>query len=239
MKLILILIVMLYSQQSIAQCQIDHTTLRADYQLTFYSDKHMTRQSELILWRQGDTVAHQYPQTHITETWYLSKNQQIKPTRYFDEYQRAIEYQPGEQVHGKSERDWLYRYQLVSENLLAQMTLKQESGSGCERQQVFVHHSTNSSIELTWLPEQQLLSHFRWQKAEVSEEWQLVAQNHDEKTIKTFFNKLDQYKSTDYADIGDDHSDPFLTKMVTLGFVEHGASGFYDTQGKLLDGHDH
>lgn len=240
MKFILSLILTLFTQHTLAQCKVNNSVLRADYQLTFYKNAQLSHQSQLILWRQGDTVAHQYPQTDITESWYLLKNQQIKPTRFFDHYQRAIEYQPGEQVHGKSEKDWLYRYQLVSEKLMAQLSLERESGTGCERQQVFSHKTANSNIELTWLPEQQLLSHFRWQKGEVSEVWQLVEQNHDEQTIKTFFKKLDQYKSTDYADIGDDHSDPFLTNMVTMGFVEHGASGFYDVNGQAIGGeHNH
>ncbi|MFT6897794.1 MAG: hypothetical protein ACJA13_002205 [Paraglaciecola sp.] len=46
-------------------------------------------------------------------------------------------------------------------------------------------------------------------------------------------------KAPDVSDIGDDHSDPFLIKMVTLGFIEHGASGFYDDKGNALEGAHH
>ncbi|MCL1142166.1 hypothetical protein [Shewanella gaetbuli] len=237
----------LYSAQTFAQCELNPDILNASYQLTSSSNQtaKTVHQSQINLWRQGNTVAHQYPQTDITESWYLLANQQIKPSRYFDGYQRAIEYQPGEVVHGKTEKDWSYRYQLVSNKLIEQLTLVNESGQGCKRTQRFSKNSPNGLVTLTWLPELKLISQFSWQqgkgKQQVTEDWKLIEVGHNPATIKAFFNNLSQYKTTDYADIGDDHSDPFLTQMVTLGFVEHGASGFYDVQGHALEanGHQH
>ena len=61
-----------------------------------------------------------------------------------------------------------------------------------------------------------------------------------EADVSNFFAKRVDYQATDYADIGDDHTDPFLTKMVTQGFIEAGASGFYDQHGRALKGeHNH
>ena len=40
-------------------------------------------------------------------------------------------------------------------------------------------------------------------------------------------NVLPAYQTTDFADIGDDHTDPFLTDMVHQGFIEHGSDGVY------------
>ncbi|WP_228768539.1 hypothetical protein [Shewanella sp. TC10] len=233
-----------------AQCELSPSNLQASYQLTSsdnspnVSSKNSSHTSKLNLWRQGNTVAHQYPQTDITESWFLLNNKQIKPTRFFDHYQRGIEYQPGEVVHGKSEHDWSYRYQFISDKLISQLTLSAETGKGCERQQVLTQTSANSKIELVWLPELQLISRFSWTKNQgkhqTHEQWQLTELSHDANKITAFFKHLNHYKMTDYADIGDDHSDEFLTKMVTLGFVEHGASGFYDTEGKAIsDGHSH
>ena len=62
----------------------------------------------------------------------------------------------------------------------------------------------------------------------------------DEVEIAAEFVKREQYISTDYADIGDDHTEPFLTQMVNLGFIEGGASDFYNAQGEALQGeHGH
>ncbi|MEZ9367904.1 hypothetical protein AB4140_03605 [Shewanella sp. 10N.286.51.B2] len=233
------------SAASYAQCDLSSSSLQASYQLTSTDSpvsQHQNK-SSLNLWRQGNTVAHQYPQTDITESWFLLNNKQIKPTRFFDGYQRGIEYQPGEVVHGKSEHDWSYRYQFISDKLISQLTLSTETGKGCERQQVLTQTSANSKIELVWLPELQLISRFSWTKGQgqhqTHEQWQLTELSHDANKIAAFFRQLNHYKMTDYADIGDDHSDEFLTNMVTLGFVEHGASGFYDTEGKALSGNGH
>ena len=58
--------------------------------------------------------------------------------------------------------------------------------------------------------------------------------------MKAQFAEWYNYQTTDYAYIGDNENDPFLAKMINQGFVEHGASGFYDAQGNQLQGsHKH
>jgi hypothetical protein len=94
----------------------------------------------------------------------------------------------------------------------------------------------DTKIELQWLVESQLISYYSWQKGNNQEVWQLQNLHHDAALIDDFFSQRADYQGTDFADSGDDHSDPFLIKMVTPGFIEHGASGFYDDKGNALDG---
>lgn len=62
----------------------------------------------------------------------------------------------------------------------------------------------------------------------------------DKAAVMQQFANWDSFQTTDYADIGDNEGDPFLAKMINLGFIEHGASGFYDASGKALGGgHSH
>ena len=49
----------------------------------------------------------------------------------------------------------------------------------------------------------------------------------------------DDYTLIDFADIGDSEENPFVKKMINWGFVEHGASGFYDEHGHAIEGHGH
>ena len=63
--------------------------------------------------------------------------------------------------------------------------------------------------------------------------------NSDTPAIKAQFAKWDNFQTTDYADIGDNESDPFLAKMINLGFIEHGATGFYNQQGEAIQGGHH
>ncbi len=92
---------------------------------------------------------------------------------------------------------------------------------------------------MQWDVEQSLLLEYSWQQDNKKEMWTLTEVNHDAKEVDRFFAQRSQYQTTDFADIGDDHSDPFLTKMVTLGFIEKGASGFYDDKGNALAGGHH
>ncbi|TAA43657.1 hypothetical protein [Corallincola spongiicola] len=221
-----------------SQCSILSQQLSAHYQIDMTG--HGKKQTTAFwLWRDGNKVAHQYPATQITEQWDLLGNNWIKPTRFFDHYQRAIEYQPGEKVHGKQEQDWPHRYQLISAQQLEKFTLKSERGEGCDKRQTLELNSNNEKTTLVWLPQLQLIHSLQRHYGNKQEQWQLVTLAHDRKTINTFFAVRQNYQATDYADIGDDHTDPFLTQMVTQGFIEGGASGFYDTQGNALAGHEH
>ncbi|QHJ09945.1 hypothetical protein FX988_00153 [Paraglaciecola mesophila] len=220
------------------QCATDPTKLSASYTLES-SNGVQHRNSELVLYRNGKTVAHHYPQTQITESWYQSPNQQVKPTRFFDSAKRAIEYQPGEKVHGKTETDWNYRNNLISQSLLSQLDLIKETGKGCELTRHYSKTIGDTKISVQWAVEQSLLLEYSWQQDNKKEIWTLAQVTHDAKEVDRFFAQRSHYQTTDFADIGDDHSDPFLTKMVTLGFIEKGASGFYDDKGNALAGGHH
>ncbi|TAP37284.1 hypothetical protein EYR97_06705 [Alteromonas sp. KUL42] len=191
------------------------------------------RTTSLYLWRDNEKVAHVYPATQITESWTLVRDKYIKPTRYFDAHERAIEYQPGETIHGKKEDDFSYRYQLVSNKLIASMTLVKSEGTGCEKTELYSLETPNQTLELTWLPHLELIKHFVVKEPNMVREWTLQDVNYSADT-NAFFTKRESYQSTDYADIGDDHTDPFLTKMVNQGFIEAGASGYYDQHGQAI-----
>ncbi len=71
------------------------------------------------------------------------------------------------------------------------------------------------------------------QQGETLTVWRRLEIVSDPATVQAAFDRRASYLSTDYADIGDNESDPFLLRMINLGFIEHGGSGFYDA-----DGHD-
>jgi hypothetical protein len=236
MHYLLILVSLFSLNISANECAVDANHLRADYQMNSSQNGQLSQQQSLVLWRQGATVAQQHPNIGVSESWYLLNNQQIKATRFFDNEQRAIEYQPGEQVHGKREHDWSYRFQLISDQLFSQLKLDTQTGSGCELLQVWRGETAQGRIKLHWLPALKLVNYLSYQQGKNHDEWILVAYASDADNIQQFFTQRDRYQTTDYADIGDDHSDPFLAKMINLGFIEHSASGFYDADGKAIAG---
>ena len=220
-------------------CESQSATLQAEYKIHTHS-ANSDKTKLLNLWRQPNVVAHEYPQTRITETWEHVQQRLIKPTRYFDAHNRAIEYQPGESVHGKTETSWSYRNQLFSDSLLASMEPGKTVGEGCERSQTFTLTKGDATWTLVWLPELHIARSFKVISPSQTVEWTLTELSFDPAPIDAFFAKRFTYQTTDFADIGDDHTDPFLTKMVHQGFIEKGASGYYNTDGEAIgSGHHH
>ena len=220
-------------------CKKDSGSLFANYEISTTSPSKTSRTTSLHLWRNGNKVTHEYPATNITESWTLVRNKFIKPTRFFDAHQRAIEYQPGETIHGKKESDFSYRYQLISDKLIDVMTLDTVGGKGCNTVEYYSLDNSQGHFKLAWLPHLKLIESFSVDKSGYVREWKLKTVDFNKNT-KDFFTKRQNYQSTDYADIGDDHTDPFLTKMVTQGFIEAGASGYYDEHGHSIgEGHSH
>ena len=221
------------------KCELEAGNLKADYTVTTRRGFTLGNSTEISLLRYNNTVAHQYPKVGITETWKMVRNKLIKPVRYFDKHERAIEYQPGESIHGRIEKDFSFRYQLISNTLLNKMTLERSEGKGCMRIEYLTYQNNKVDMVLAWLPELKLIQHFRVIEKNTTREWSLVSVDHN-LNLEAFFESRDKYKATDYADIGDDHTDPFLTNMVNQGFIEAGASGFYDQNGNVIgEGHRH
>jgi hypothetical protein len=78
------------------------------------------------------------------------------------------------------------------------------------------------------------------ESADKAVNWQLAEVTYDNKMIQQQLDTFSAYQSTDFADIGDNESDPFFRKMINLGFIEHSASGFYDSEGNSLSSaHQH
>jgi len=226
------------SAANATECEIDSNTLGANYQVTTTKgEAHHSKQ--LNLWRHGNEVAHQHPDTQITEIWNRIRTGQLRPVRYFDQHQRGIEYAPGEVNNGKGESDWSLKSQLVSDRLLQAMSLTKTENSGCDLSETYVLKKHDRELKLVWLPELKLVKTFTEKNLDTTTTWELNQVVMDEVEIKQMFTSRGHFQTTDFADIGDNESDLFLLQMINLGFVDHAASGIYDTQGNSLGGGSH
>jgi len=217
------------------------TPISAHYQVTSRSTPQTVNPNinQLVLWRLENSVAEQFPAKGITEVWERNHSKSIKLNRYFDTYQRGIEYSPSEVKGIKSDDDWSMKTQLVADSLLQKMSLSKREGSGCDREETYILADKNQTMTLVWLPAYRLVKSYHIEDSTRQQEWILTDKTTDKDSINAFFNKHMDYKTTDYADIGDSESDPFLRKMIRLGFIEHGSSGMYDAQGNDIGGEHH
>ncbi|MEH6397283.1 hypothetical protein [Pseudoalteromonas sp.] len=237
MKKLIASLLLISPLASASQCALESQYVQANYQVSSEQTTNNTlaQAQQFTLWRTPHQVAEQG--SELVEVWQQLRNQQIRPIRYFQAHQRGIEYQPTE-VQG--EQDWSTKYQLVSDDFIAKMTLKSEQGEGCEQLQNYQLVQGDTKIELAWLVNKKLVSSMRISKPQLTQTLTLDKVKFDKAAVMQQFANWDSFQTTDYADIGDNEGDPFLAKMINLGFIEHGASGFYDASGKALGGgHSH
>lgn len=192
--------------------------------------------SNFELWRKGHDVLHINQLKQTTNQWHTLKNNSVRKVSYFDHYQKGIEFEPV----ASNKHHWQSKFQLVTEAQLANMTLISTKGQGCSRIEYYKLESKEQTIELWWQPELQLAQKVITNEKETITVWQLNKTIFSTDKIESVFKRTEHYKMTDYADIGDNESDPFLRKMIRLGFIDHAGSGFYDAQGnQLANDHHH
>lgn len=191
----------------------------------------------LQIWRNQNQIAYYFPASKVTELWEQTRNGRLHLMRYFNEHQRGIEYQPNEIKGGQ---DWSMKRQFISDKLLSEMTLEKTQGHGCLTVQSLSLDKNQQQYKLEWYGELKLVKSFTISNKDSVVRWELQEMQQEENKITDYFLTLASYETTDYTDIGDNESDPFLRKMINLGFVEHGHAGFYDSEGhSMSEGHQH
>lgn len=217
--------------------------LNATYEIAVTSGSEPKNKTvrHLTLWRiKHNQVIHQFNQQQFSQHWTLQTNNRVKLIKLFDSHQRGIEYSAMD-IKGHQQRDWSEKWQLLSHAELNQMNLVR-SYQDPEYGPVEVRNSQFGETALTveWLPHWQLVKLIQADSPHKNERWQLKSISSDEQKIQQQIRIWDNYYLTDYADIGDNESDPFLMQMINLGFVEEAASGFYNDKGQQIKGqHKH
>lgn len=198
-----------------------------------------TTRRVMELWRDGERVMHVYPERGLAEQWERPDKGALHLTTWFDEDSQGIEYMPEDIGSAADPRRWTEKWQLVSDNVRRTLKAGQAVGSGCEQTSELTKEVSGRLVLLEWNVPFQLPTRYTVRTKGRVETWVAREIVTDKDKIRQEFDRRSAYKTTDYIDIGDNESDPFLRKMIHLGFVSHGASGFYDAAGHLLEGQGH
>lgn len=220
-----------------AECNIDPDKLGAHYGVTIGEAHNAPKLSEpFTLWRNGLQVAYEYPEPGITDLWERTANGRLRLVRHFDKHERGIEYQPGEIRLSVKTDAWILKRQLISNELIESMELEKAWGEDCDRVEVYTRDHGEKRLVLEWLPVLELAKKFTMESPEGQRLWSLEKIVTDGGRVAREFAEREGYRMTDYADIGDHESDPFFLRMMNLGYIGHGSSGFYDAQGNAVEG---
>ena len=215
-------------------CDIDASVIAGNYQIATAQGGRAASISNLQIWRRNNEVAHQHPDRKITEIWNKLPNDRMRVVRYFDAHNRGIEYQADEIGGGQGLNEWSKKTQLVSHSFKQSMHLDKVEGTACDRLEYYTKTINKQTISMTWSPSLSLPVAYKESGQGKTLVMTLIKGITDKKQINNFFILRENYQLTDYADIGDNESDPFLSNMINLGFIEHGASGFYNSKGEVI-----
>jgi len=224
------------STQANSACDQDKNILGASYRIESkdLATGKIVAQNKLNYWRLNKRVAYENLGSHITQVWSLVSNGQIKLDRYFDQPQRGIEYQPAELNNGKGDNNWDAKYQIIGNEAIKKMTLLSTDTQNCDVIQTYSLQEAGQKTQLTWLDSTKLPKKLSYIKNGHEITWQLQKLILDKEQVKENFTRRDNFQSTDYADIGDNESDPFLLKMINLGFIDHSEAGVYSSNGQPM-----
>ena len=208
-----------------APCQ--YNQIKAQYQISV-EKAHASSQWQFNLWRNDAQVAHQNLDKQISELWYRAKNDRVQLTRMYDNYNRGIEYQSDELSKGTI--DWDKKYSLISQQTLDSLKPQQSQTQteSCEQVITLQGHDGVAKISLDWMPKLKLVKQLTIEKPGYKKQWTLQSTNQDSELITAQFKQWLNFRTTDYADIGDMENDKFLQKMINMGFTEqqnHGHGG--------------
>ena len=218
----IIFFLLLFSFYGFAQeCTIKANVISAQYDILSkgsFKEGDLENRSSSTLFefhRKGNRVLQEFSQTGFSNVWTRGAHERISLLRAFEKYQHAIEYQPNELSH---KPNWQRVYQPVPVPNVTEMELVSQTGKGCELTQQFRMKSNNSEYQVTWLPKLELVSYFQIKNDMINKEWRLKSYQINSERSELLFTRYANFSSTDYADIGDNESIPFLAKMINQGF---------------------
>ncbi|MCP4324401.1 MAG: hypothetical protein GY951_09050 [Psychromonas sp.] len=238
MKILLSVFTLLFSANvfSAPQCKQYQQPLLATYQISYNNQHNQKVQQTLQILRSKNQITYIYPQQAISEQWLLQKNSNMRLTRYFEKYQRGIEYQAADMPDlDQAKASWLQKYQLISPTFISQLQKEKTEDKECNPAEIF-HSKAESKqqVSLKWNAYYQLPISLTINQFQNNTVWQLLDLQSNEQQISEKLTNYDNFQLTDYADIGDNEADPFLAKMINQGFIKHSHSGFYSSNGGAM-----
>lgn len=214
------------------QCDsnITSTQYQATYQITT-TDHHSNTQQNvtLILTRFNDRILYQHNEVSF-EAW----NKNGEYVRYFPAQNRSISYRRGDLLALNIDTDLDRQFHIISQHGLSQLSQGSTTTGKCLNQQQFVSRDAEQNVAVTWLPQMALPNVLTVDNRYQSINYQLAELKAISKD--TFNQRISGYQDLDFADVGDSESDPFIAKMITQGFIQHGSSGFYTADGLMIEG---
>jgi len=214
---------------SVSSCEITgDTNFQASYEMSTPRGKN-----QLDYYRMKERSAFEYKGQGITEVWTKTQSDNAFLIHGFDDDKRAIEYEVIDLKMEHKSSSWEKKKNLVHPDSFDFPKGFVEKSQGCA-----LHHYSkkleDTEIKMVWNEAKEILVSLEV-KHKGEETYSYVLQALKPIDVKdNHITVVQAYDRTDFADIGDNESDPFFRKMINLGFIEHHEANIIDAQGNTL-----
>ena len=157
--------------------------------------------------------------------------------RYFPEEKRSVTYRKGDLLALNIQYNQSQLYHLVSPQVMTVLTQTQALQQGCFATQGYQGELNGHASTLEWIKDIALPYSFSLGDLDNSGKsqplhYQLLSVSPFSR--EQFIGMTQGYNDIDFADVGDSESDPFIAKMISQGFIQHGSEGFYNSDGETI-----
>jgi len=240
MPLVILVISLLSPGLALAECMppgILPDQLVANYQLHRSNDDEQ-HTSPLRFVRLGDNVIRIRPTQQVAEHWLRGAEERHVFYRHFLDAGRSVYYPVSDLLTLNIHRSWQSINSLFDERVLPQLQQKGEEQAFCQTARRYHGKLQGKQLEVLWLTSLKLPAYLKISTPQEYLEMDLQGFGQPAE-LEQQLAHWRRFDSIDYADVGDSESDPFIARMIRQGFIEHGASGMYDSDGQPLGGHAH
>lgn len=205
-------------------CGIRGEVSGAEYRIRTVTAEGVESEPEVLRVVRGtERVMHIHPLTARAEMWERNARGGTHFTRYYDDAGRGVEFYQGNAAEPRSQMGWDRAWQLVPEAILQEHSPRDSRRrDGCLTVEDYAYSVQGAEHHLQWLPGQDLIHRLEIRTPEITRVWELTALITGDGTFAAEQSSRAGYVVIDFADLGDQESDPFFRSLTHDGKPAHG-----------------
>ena len=219
--LLLLLAVSLPAWSEVCLPLPDQAVYGAAYRTERESGRHAVKAETWRYWRRENRVAYEYPERGISEVWLRNKKGQLSFQRWFMHEERIIVYEFGDLRSVGKETQWQRVEQPFNLDELEQLKTAGQLKYHClPAARYRGKRRDGDHVEVVRLQANGAIAAIAIDSINGSVKTRLTELK-PAGEVAVFFASASDYRSTDFADVGDEEADPFISRLIAFGFVEH------------------
>ena len=197
--------------------------IKANYEVSTFIKDRKVASYPFTFYRDTAHALYVYPNEGLADLWTLTQNNQLELSRNFSAAKRAIEYTSADLRNVRNRERWDKLFGVI--DLQGESPISQQ-GADCKS--IATYQDAHKSIR--YYNRLKLPASMTFIDGDKRQTYTLKAWSYSHE-LQQKLNMYQRYDAMDFADIGDNEADPFVSKMITMGFIEHSESSHSGHQG--------